>query len=442
MRLIRILAGVLGIVILAVVGFAAWAWRPAIAPLEGQETFDPKLIARGAELARIGNCSVCHTASAGAAYAGGRALQTPFGSVYATNITPDPEYGIGQWSEEAFRRAMHEGVRRDGRHLYPAFPYDHFTRLWDEDVRSLYAFLMTRAPVNAPNHRNELAFPFNIRPLIAGWKLLFFSPGRFEPDPARNGDLNRGAYLVHALAHCGACHTPRNVLGAEKSEETFGGGEAEGWHAPALNADSTSPAPWTEEQLLTYLQRGFVFPHGVAAGPMQAVTNSLAGAPEADVKAIATYVASVLGPATASRRQHAEELLARLRQEQEGPANPTTGTVGAASGAANDDSSLYVGACATCHEPTGQGFSAHGIPLSLSKVVALPDPSNLIRVILDGIEPPDGAPYALMPGFDGALTDEQIVHLAELLRRTYSDQPPWNDVAAALRKVRRADGKS
>jgi len=442
MRLTRILAGLLGIVVLAVAVFAALAWRPAIAPLESPQTFDRQLIGRGAGLARVGNCSVCHTASGGATYAGGRALPTPFGSVYATNITPDPEYGIGQWSEEAFRRAMHQGVRRDGRHLYPAFPYDHFTKLSDEDVRAIYAFLMTRAPVHAPNHRNELSFPFNIRPLVAGWKLLFFKEGRFKPDEAGSAELNRGAYLVEALAHCGACHTPRNALGAVTSDQALSGGEAEGWHAPALNADSTTPAPWTDGQLQTYLRRGFVFPHGVAAGPMQSVTNSLADAPEADVKAIASYVESVLVPATAGRRQHAEELLARLRQQQESPTNPTTGTIGAGAGAANEDSSLYVGACAICHEPTGEGFSAQGIPLSLSKVVALPDPSNLIHVILDGIEPPDGAPFALMPGFDGALTDEQVVRLAEFVRRTYSDQPPWRDVAAEVRKIRRQAAKS
>jgi len=444
MRLTRILAGLLGIVLLAVVVFAILAWRPAIAPLDSPQTFDRQLIARGAALASIGNCSACHTASGGAAYAGGGALQTPFGLVYATNITPDPEYGIGQWSEEAFRRAMHQGVRRDGRHLYPAFPYDHFTKLSDDDVRAIYAFLMTRAPVHAANQRNALSFPFNIRPLVAGWKLLFFKEGRFEPDEGRSAELNRGAYLVEALAHCGACHTPRNALGAVKRDQTFSGGEAEGWHAPALNADSTTPVPWTEGQLQTYLQRGFVFPHGVAAGPMQTVTNSLAGAPESDVKAIATYVENVLVPATAGRRQHAEELLARLRQEQqEGATNPTTGTIGAGRGAANDDdSSLYVGSCAICHEPTGQRFSAHGISLSLSKVVALPDPRNLIHVILGGIEPAAGAPFASMPGFAGALTDEQVVRLAEFLRRTYSDQPPWRDVAAAVRKIRRQAGNS
>ncbi len=444
MRLSRILIGLLGIVILGAGAFAVYAWRPAIAPVDPQPSFAPDVIARGAGLALIGNCNTCHTAVGGAPYAGGAPVATPFGTIYATNITPDPETGIGRWSEAAFRRAMHEGVARDGQHLYPAFPYDHFTKVSDEDVGAIYAFLMTREPVNAPARAHDLSFPFNLRPLIAGWKLLFFREGRYQADAAQSADANRGAYLVDGLAHCGACHTPRNGLGAEKRDQAFSGGDAEGWHAPALNSDSTTPVAWTDGQLATYLRQGFVFPHGVAAGPMQAVINNLADAPAEDVKAIANYVDSILEPATAGRRQQSEELLARLKREAQAGASASAAsrTVGVAPGAAlSEESILYAGACANCHEPTGQRFSAHGIPLSLSKVVALPDPSNLIHLILEGVEPPAGAPFAFMPGFAGILTDEQIVQLVDFMRRTYSDQPPWRDVEAQLRKVRQA-GKS
>ena len=185
----------------------------------------------------------------------------------STNITPDPETGIGHWSEAAFLRALREGVDRAGRHLYPAFPYDHFTKLTDEDIGALYAFLMTRRAVRAPAQANRLSFPFNWRPLLAGWKLLYLTRG-----PAQGNEASdRGAYLVEALAHCGSCHTPRNRFGAEERSRTFAGGEAEDWHAPALNADSPAPHPWTRDQLFTYLRRGFVEPHGVAAGPMQSV---------------------------------------------------------------------------------------------------------------------------------------------------------------------------
>jgi len=309
-RSLILLAVLLGIIIVAAASFSIFAWRPAIAAIDAAPGFEPELISRGAQLALIGNCNTCHTASGGRSYAGGRPMETPFGTVYTTNITPDSETGIGHWSEEAFRRAMHEGVSRDGRHLYPAFPYDHFTKVSDEDVRAIYAFLMTRDAYRAEIPPNDLSFPFNMRPLIAVWKLLFFEEGRFEPSATHAAEFNRGAYLVDGLAHCGACHTPRNAFGAERSDQRFGGGEAEGWHAPALNSNSTTPVPWLEGQLFNYLRQGFVYPHGVAAGPMQPVTNNLAAAPEADVKAIAGYVESILGPATAERRQQSEELLA------------------------------------------------------------------------------------------------------------------------------------
>src|SRR5262245_61497099 len=256
MRLSRILAGLLGVVIIAAVALAVVAWRPAIAPTESRHDFAPDLVARGAALALIGNCNTCHTASGSMPYAGGRPISTPFGTSCATNITPDVETGIGRWSEEAFRRAMHEGVDRNGFHLYPAFPYDHFTKVSDEDIGAIYAFLMTREPVPAQRPANDLSFPFNVRSLIAVWKLLFFREGRFKPDQTRTAELNHGAYLVDGLAHCGACHTPRNVLGAEATDQRFSGGEAEGWHAPALNGQSTTPVPWSDGQLLTYLGKG------------------------------------------------------------------------------------------------------------------------------------------------------------------------------------------
>src|SRR5687768_14305547 len=195
----------------------------ALAPSEPppRAAFDADVIAKGAQLAAMGNCNVCHTAPGGKAYAGGRPLKTPFGTVYGTNITPDPETGIGRWSEAAFARAMREGLDREGRHLYPVFPYDHFTKMTDEDIRALYAFVMTRQPVRAETPPNELPFPFNVRSAIGVWKHLYFEPGRFRPDPAQSAEWNRGAYLAEGLGHCGACHTPRNLVGAEKKSQDF-----------------------------------------------------------------------------------------------------------------------------------------------------------------------------------------------------------------------------
>ena len=211
----RLVAGFAALAVLGAAAFAALAWRPAVAPIQppAPASFPSELVARGEILAAGGYCAACHTVKGGALNAGGYPMRSGFGTIYSTNITPDPETGIGTWSEAAFRRAMHEGVSRDGSHLFPAFPYDHFTQLTDADVAALYAYFMTRPPVPSPARANDLPFPLNMRALQAGWKLLFFRPGRFEPVPGRDAEWNRGAYLVEGLSHCGACHTPRNAAG-------------------------------------------------------------------------------------------------------------------------------------------------------------------------------------------------------------------------------------
>ena len=253
-------------------------------------TFDRTQIATGAGLSAIGDCRVCHTADGGSAFAGGRPLPTPFGTIYSTNITPDVETGIGRWSRDDFRRAMHEGIDRAGRHLYPAFPYDHFTRVTDDDVDALYAFIMTREPVKARAPRNRLVFPANLRPVLAAWNWLYLDARRFSADPTQSAEWNRGAYLVEGLAHCGACHTSRNAAGAEKKRERFQGGEAEGWHAPGLLAASPGPVEWTADALFGYLRHGFDAEHGLAAGPMAPVVDGLATVPEADVRLVFHFV--------------------------------------------------------------------------------------------------------------------------------------------------------
>ncbi len=331
------------LVLLGTGGFVWFAWHGAIAPITppARSAFDPAAIDRGARLAALGDCISCHTVPGGTPFAGGRGVQTPFGTIYASNITPDPATGIGAWSEAAFRRAMHEGVDRDGHQLYPAFPYDHFTLLTEADDADLYAFLMTRAPVQADTPSDDLPFPLNIRALLAGWKLLFFRPASFQPDPAQSAAWNRGAYLAQGLAHCGACHTPRNFLGAEKSGRRFAGGDAQGWSAYALDAASPAPEPWTADAIYAFLRRGWQAAHGVALGPMGEVTHNLAGAPDDDVRAIATYVASFLGT------------------PQSHPASPPA--LAAAPGEA-----LYRGACASCHEGS-RGPPFGGIDLGKSR---------------------------------------------------------------------------
>jgi mono/diheme cytochrome c family protein len=279
------------------VACSALVWRPTIAAIDSlsPQSFDPALVKRGRELAALGNCNDCHTARGGKNYAGGVSVPTPFGTIFSTNITPDPETGIGRWSEEAFRRAMRSGVDREGRHLYPTFPYDHFTNVTDEDDRALYAYLMTREPAVAAAPANELRFPFNQRVLIAGWKLLFLRRETFQPHTTKSADWNRGAYLVEGLAHCGSCHTPRNALGAERTRAAFSGGEADDWSAYAINKQSPAPVAWDADALDFYLRNGWHPDHGTARGPMAQVVSNLAAVSTDDVHAIAVYMADVFG---------------------------------------------------------------------------------------------------------------------------------------------------
>src|SRR5216684_3911217 len=260
------------------IGAAVLPWR-SIAPIARPDvsTYSAATIARGQQLAALGDCAVCHTNANGVINAGGRAIETPFGTIYSTNITPDIETGIGAWSYPAFERAMREGIHRDGRHLYPVFPYTHFAKATDADLQALYAYLMAQAPVRIETPKNSLAFPFNFRPLMAGWNALFHQPGVFEADATKSALWNRGAYLVEGLGHCGACHSSRNALGAEKASAYLAGGFAEGWEAPPLTSLSLAPIPWSEDELFAYLRTGESRFHGVGAGPKKKVAKELAG---------------------------------------------------------------------------------------------------------------------------------------------------------------------
>src|SRR6267154_3258451 len=269
MRNSRIVGSVIAAVLIAgAVAAFAITWRPAIAAIDppAPQTFDTALVKRGRDLAAIGNCNDCHTVRGGKSFAGGLPVPTPFGTIFSSNITPDAETGIGRWPEAAFRRAMRSGVNRDGQHLYPTFPYDHFTNVADEDDHALYAYLMTREPVHAPARENQLPFPLDQRFVIAGWKLLFLRRGTYQPDTTKSAEWNRGAYLAEGLSHCGACHTPRNLLGAERSSQAYAGAEIDGWIAPPLTDANPAPSPWSQADLFSYLRSGSSTMHGTAAG--------------------------------------------------------------------------------------------------------------------------------------------------------------------------------
>jgi mono/diheme cytochrome c family protein len=417
----RIIAGaVAGILIAGGVAAFAVAWRPAIAAIDppAPQSFDAALVKRGRDLASIGNCNDCHTVRGGKAFAGGLPVPTPFGTIYSSNITPDAETGIGRWSEAAFRRAMRSGVNRDGQHLYPTFPYDHFTNVTDEDDQALYAYLMTREAVHAPARENQLSFPLDQRFVVAGWKLLFLRRGTYQPDPAKSAEWNRGAYLVEGLAHCGACHTPRNALGAERASASFAGGDVDNWHAYAINAQSPAPVPWDVDALAAYLRDGWHPDHGVARGPMAEVVSNLSSVSESDVRAIATYMASVFGPPTPNQKKQGEAALAQAKS----PAPVTLPSDVNAAGAL-----IYTAACATCHE-TGRAVPYGGVNLALSTALSSPDPRNAVNIVLSGIRPVEGERSPIMPGFAASMNDDQISALLRFLRARFSNQPPWSGV--------------
>jgi len=287
----------IAILVVAFLGFAGFLMlsrRPAIALVErpNPQRFSAESIAQGEALAAAGHCASCHTRPGGQPYAGGYGVNTPFGIIYGTNITPDPKTGIGAWSIEAFDRALREGVTRDGSHLFPAFPYYAYTKLSDGDVRALYAYLITRPAVTASVPANTLSFPFKIRALQEGWKILFFKSGRFQPNTSKTDQWNRGAYLAEALSDCSACHTPRNSFGAEKTRHAYEGADIDGWIAPALNDSNPSPVPWTQDELFTYLRTGVTRVHGTTGATMTPVIReglALPVVPDSDVRAIAVY---------------------------------------------------------------------------------------------------------------------------------------------------------
>lgn len=369
----------------------------------------PSAVARGEYLARAANCMSCHTRPDGAPYAGGVAFETPFGTLYSTNITSDREAGIGAWTAEQFRRAMREGIRADGEHLYPAFPYTAFTKLSDADVDAMFAYFKTvpAAPDRSPE--NELSFPFNQRWLLGVWKALYFDEQRFVPDPVQSQEWNRGAYLVEALGHCGACHTPRNFLGAERTSlaltggtylDKIPGGKVRPWSAVNLTSAPSGLGPWSVEELVAYLKTG-VNSFATSFGPMnKVIVNSTRYLTDADVHAMAVYLKS-LPPLEQSFKPAASEDV--LRQGE----------------------LLYGIHCATCHLPTGLGAAETGPAMAGNPVVQAADPASLVNSILHGPELPHIPLPAQRPHMEAyavSLSDEEVAALSSYLRNAWGNR--------------------
>lgn len=396
-------------------------WRAPIAPVTPDlSIYSSEAIERGRLVAAAGDCMVCHTAEGGQKNAGGRAMDTPFGIIYTTNITSDPETGIGNWSYAAFERAMRQGISRDGRHLYPAFPYTSFAKLSDGDMQALYAYLMSEPPVKSETPQTRLAFPYNVRPMMAYWNLLFHKNQPYVYDDTQSQLWNRGAYLVQGPGHCMACHSPRNALGAEKNGpgNYLAGGVVDGWVAPALDGSAPSAVPWTAQDIYDYLRSGHSARHGVAAGPMAPVVESLQALPDRDIQAMAVYLDSLKSPAA----EPAPSAVA-------GNEPRALSVVG---------KNLYEGACAACHD-ANSGMPLFGVrpSLMLNGNVTADAPDNLIRIVLEGIEQPADSALGYMPGFADTFNDGQLIELIAYLRGHYApERPAWGDLAGAVRRVR------
>jgi mono/diheme cytochrome c family protein len=384
-------------------------------------------IARGRYLTQAADCEACHTSDDGKPFAGGLAFKTPMGTLYSPNITPDKDTGIGAWSDADFLKAVHEGVARNGERLYPAFPYAAYTYLADDDVLAIKAYLFSLAPVTNVAPKAQLSFPFNQRWLMAFWSGLFNPKQRFTPVADRSPEWNRGAYLAEALAHCGDCHTPRNLLQALDNKNKFAGATIEGWRAYNITADSSSGVgAWSEAELAQYLSTGHAKGRGTASGPMaQAVYLSFEKMTPSDIRAIATYMHSV--PAIASSNLPAAKT-------DPAPANAKQGTVADADPRGKQ---VFEGACASCHDWTGTSPLDSRATLIGSRAVNDPTAVNVAQMVLAGSKwHTDGA--LAMPAFGAAYNDREIAAVANYVTARFGVRAS-SLTADDVRKLRAAE---
>jgi len=423
------LSRIFGVLILGIIAYSIYAYKPSIEPIAPNSLpdYDPAVIERGRLMVAAGYCAVCHTEKGGAPYAGNYAMETDFGTIYSTNITPDREQGIGSWSEAAFIRAMREGVDREGRHLFPAFPYNHFAKMSEQDIVATYAFIMTQVkPAQVTQRNNELPFPLNLRYLQAGWKLISVDLKPYQPHSEKSDMWNRGAYLVEGIAHCGACHTPRNVIGAERNSEKFEGAIIDDWIAPALSANNESSLAWSAAEFSQYLKTGATVQHGVAIGPMAPVVHAgLRELPDSDLTAIGIYLADLAGNVDTEATSTAI-IAASLDQ---GKPNQTYRW--------DAGERLYATACASCHYNVEQ--IALGRPdLGVNSATNLNQPDNLIHAILDGVDNESGISGVVMPSFRDALNDQEIAQIAAYLRNSRTDHEPWTELQQRITDIRQS----
>lgn len=371
------------------------------------------LVKRGEYLTTAGDCAACHTGPDGTPFSGGLVLQTPFGGISTPNITPDKETGLGNWTEDDFYRVLHFGVGKDGEYIYPAMPYPNFTKVTKDDVSAIWAYLQTLEPVNAPRKPSTLGFPFNVREGLAAWNLLFFQAGTFEPDPNASDEVNRGAYLVEGLTHCGACHTPVDPIGGPITSEAYSGGKILGqpYYAPDITGGAYGEGlgSWSTEEIVTFLKTGAEKTKGTAFGPMEdAVKHSFSKLTDADLAAIAAYLKTRPDLAPSSTK------VADTRHKQ---------------GAA-----VYMDNCSECHQASGKGITGTIPPLDANNAVTAGEPTDIITAVLGGL--PGHGNYAHMPAFGAALDDQQIADVANFVRTSWSNAASANATPAMVASER------
>ncbi len=373
-----------------------------------------ELIARGKYLSDVGDCAACHTKDGGQPFAGGKLMNTPFGPLPASNITPDKETGIGNWTDDQFYRALHDGIDDEGHYIYPAMPFPWYTRVTRDDVMAIKAYLFSQAPVHQPNLPNGMSFPFNIRGGLLAWREAFFHPGTFQPDPSKSAEINRGAYLVDGLAHCGECHNSHPTLGDSTDAKRLQGGELQDWYAPNITSDVREGiGKYSDDQLVTYLKTGMAQGVGVANGPMaETVHDSLSKLTDADLHAMVAYLKST--PAVAPY------------QEKHDTAFGGQVPVGR---------DAYLNNCSSCHQLDGKGIADAVASLVGDGTVLAGGPQDVIRVILGGIEAKGSD--APMPAVGAGMTDKDIAEVTNYVRQAWGNAAPataGGEMVGELRK--------
>ena len=376
----------------------------ASAVAHAQTNPSAETIARGRALAGAADCASCHTADPSKPFAGGKRIDTPFGAIYSPNLTPDRETGLGGWSDDDFIRALRHGVAPDGSRYYPAFPYPNFTRMIRDDVLAIRAYLATLTPFRNARRPPQLRWPLNYRVLMRGWNWLFFRPGIFEPNQQKSAEWNRGGYLVEGAAHCGACHTPKNMFGADKRGQAYGGNLIQGWFAPRLDgSDRSGLKSWSVEDVAEYLSSGRNGKSHAGGLMAEVVVNSTSKMSDADIRAIAVY----------------------LKDLPAGPPEPVVTPPPLAE--MNAGKAIYARACIACHEADGSGALRIYPPLPGNANLQSADPSSTLRIILDGaqtVTTPRAPNKGSMPAYAKQLTDQQVADVTNYIRNSWGNAAP------------------